>query len=204
MMIMMSVCEGTIVCLILCVGTARGGRLLVCLGKSLGHQTCQPITLFPIKSQSCKRLRLVFWAINHFFWFVNYLQWMWFDCQSQKQSHGLPLSLQFFEFSHLCLLFLVAGGQILNFFKQIEKWGQVFLPLWQYKWYLSSLPNILIPKTYLRLASVIEIVSNQITNHVSFWFGIYDCNHIFESDFFTWLKSKNMSGWQVCRYFQVR
>ena len=34
------VCEGTIVCLILCVGTARGGRLLVCLGKSLGHTVC--------------------------------------------------------------------------------------------------------------------------------------------------------------------
>ena len=54
-------------------------------------------------------------------------------------------------------------------------------------------------KTYFRLGSVIEIVSNQITNHVNFWFGICDFNQILESDFYTRLKSKNMSGLQVCR-----
>ena len=81
-------------------------------------QTCEPITLFPIKSQSCKILGLVFWAMDHFFRSVNYFQWMLFDCQSQKWSHSLPLSLPFFTIWCLCQFCLVAGGELLNFFKQ--------------------------------------------------------------------------------------
>ena len=43
----------------------------------------------------------------------------------------------------------------------------------------------------------IEIVIWLITNHGHFWLGIFDCNQVLESDFYTRLESKIMIDEQV-------